>query len=51
VLGEAGADRLTMEAVAKRADTATRTVYNHFSSRDELIAAALDQLLREYRGG
>ena len=49
VLGEVGADRLTMEAVAERADAATRTLYNHFSSRDELIAAALDLLLREAR--
>ena len=49
VLGEAGADRFTMEAVANRADAATRTLYNHFSSRDELIAAALHRLLQEYR--
>ena len=49
VLGEVGADRLTMEAVAERADAATRTLYNHFSSRDELIAAALDLLLQEAR--
>jgi AcrR family transcriptional regulator len=37
VLAESGADGLTMEAVAARADTATRTLYNHFSSRDDLI--------------
>jgi AcrR family transcriptional regulator len=37
VVGEVGADRLTMEMVAERADTATRTLYNHFSSRDELF--------------
>jgi TetR/AcrR family transcriptional regulator, transcriptional repressor of bet genes len=49
VLGEVGADRLTMEAVAERADVATRTLYNHFSSRDELVAAALDLLLQEAR--
>jgi AcrR family transcriptional regulator len=49
VLGEVGADRLTMEAVGERADAATRTLYNHFSSRDELIAAALDLLLQEAR--
>ena len=49
VLGEVGADRLTMEAVAERADAATRTLYNHFSSRDELIAAALGLLLQEAR--
>jgi AcrR family transcriptional regulator len=49
VLGEAGADRLTMEAVAERADTATRTLYNHFPSREKLIAAVLDLLLAEAR--
>ena len=49
VLAESGADRLTMEAVAKRADVATRTLYNHYSTRDELIAAALQHLLQEYR--
>jgi AcrR family transcriptional regulator len=49
VLRDVGADRLTMEAVAEQADTATRTVYNHFSSRDELIAAAFDLLLQEAR--
>lgn len=49
VLGEVGADRLTMEAVAERSDAATRTLHNHFSSRDELIAAALDLLLQEAR--
>jgi AcrR family transcriptional regulator len=49
VLREVGADRLTMEAVAERADAATRTLYNHFSSRDELVAAALGLLLQEAR--
>jgi AcrR family transcriptional regulator len=49
VLWEVGADRLTMEAVAERADAAVRTLYNHFSSRDELIAEALRTLLAEAR--
>src|SRR5271154_7026495 len=49
VLGQVGADRLTMEMVAERADAATRTLYNHFSTRDELIAEALDRLLEEAR--
>jgi AcrR family transcriptional regulator len=49
VLGEVGADRLTMEAVAERADAATRTLYNHFSSRDDLIAEALSRLLQDFR--
>jgi AcrR family transcriptional regulator len=49
VLGELGAERLTMEAVAERADIATRTLYNHFASRDELIAQAFALLLNSYR--
>lgn len=49
VLGEVGTDRTTMEAVAERADTATRTLYNHFASRDELIAEAFGLLLSTYR--
>jgi AcrR family transcriptional regulator len=49
VLGEAGAERLTMETVADRAGAAIRTLYNHFSSRDELIAEALSRLLAEFR--
>lgn len=51
VLGEVGTERLTMEAVAERADTATRTLYNHFASRDELIAQAHALLLSAYREG
>jgi AcrR family transcriptional regulator len=49
VLGEVGTDRLTMEAVAARADAATRTLYNHFSSREQLIAEALHRLIQEFR--
>src|SRR5260370_22442773 len=49
VLGEVGAARLTMEAVAERADAATRTLYNHFSSREQLIAEALHRLIQEFR--
>jgi AcrR family transcriptional regulator len=49
VLGEVGADRLTMDMVAKQADAATRTVYNHFSSRQELLAAVYADLLRTFR--
>jgi AcrR family transcriptional regulator len=49
VLGEVGADRLTMDMVAKRADAATRTVYNHFSTRQELLAAVQAHLLQAFR--
>jgi AcrR family transcriptional regulator len=49
VLGEVGADRLTMDMVATRADAATRTVYNHFGSRQALLAAVYADLLRTNR--
>jgi AcrR family transcriptional regulator len=49
VLGEVGAERLTMDLVATRADVATRTVYNHFGSRQELLAAVYADLLRTNR--
>ena len=49
VLGEVGADRLTMDMVAQRADAATRTVYNHFSTRQELLAAVQAHLLGAFR--
>jgi AcrR family transcriptional regulator len=49
VLTESGAEGLTMEAVAARADTATRTVYNHFSSRDELIKAVFRRQIDDLR--
>lgn len=34
-----GVDRLTMEAVAKRADTSIGSVYRFFTNRDELLLA------------
>lgn len=49
VLGDAGAERFTTEAVADRAGAAIRTLYNHFSSRDELIVEALSRLPTEFR--
>jgi len=49
VVGEVGADRLTMEMVAERADTATRTVYNHFSTREQLFNEMNARLLEMYR--
>jgi AcrR family transcriptional regulator len=49
VLGEVGAERLTMDMVATRAGAATRTVYNHFGSRQELLAAVYEDLLRTNR--
>jgi AcrR family transcriptional regulator len=35
-----GGEDVTMKAVAKRAGVALRTLYNHFSGRDELLTAA-----------
>jgi AcrR family transcriptional regulator len=49
VLGEVGAERLTMDMVAARAGAAPRTVYNHFSSRQELLAAVYADLLETNR--
>jgi AcrR family transcriptional regulator len=36
----AGGESVTMKAVAERAGVALRTLYNHFSGREELLAAA-----------
>jgi AcrR family transcriptional regulator len=49
VLGEVGAERLTMEMVAKRADAAKRTVSNHFPTRQDLLAAVYADLLQTFR--
>jgi AcrR family transcriptional regulator len=42
VLAEVGVAQLTMQAVAERADTALRTVYNHFPSKEALVVDAYD---------
>jgi TetR/AcrR family transcriptional regulator, transcriptional repressor of bet genes len=44
---EQGAEAITVQAVATRADVALRTVYNHFPSRDALLAAAWTDLATE----
>jgi AcrR family transcriptional regulator len=49
VLGEVGADRMTMDMVAERADAATRTVYNYFPTRQELLGAVQAHLLQAFR--
>lgn len=41
LLRERGTAGLTMTAVARRADVAVRTVYNHFASVDKLTAAMM----------
>ena len=49
VLGEVGADRLTMDMVAERADAATRTIYNYFPTRQDLLSAVQAELLAAFR--
>ena len=49
VLGEVGADRLTMDMVAERADAATRTIYNYFPTRQDLLSAVQAELLGAFR--
>ena len=49
VLGEVGADRLTMDMVAERADAATRTIYNYFPTRQDLLSAVQAESLQAFR--
>ena len=49
VLGEVGADRLTVGMVAERADAATRTIYNYFPTRQDLLSAVQAELLQTFR--
>jgi AcrR family transcriptional regulator len=49
VAGRSGLEALTMQAVAEQADVALRTIYNHFDSRESLIAAALGSLTDQTR--
>jgi AcrR family transcriptional regulator len=49
VLGEVGADRLTMDMVAERADAATRTIYNYFPTRQDLLSAVQSESLQAFR--
>jgi len=44
VLADVGANNLTMQAVAKAADVALRTVYNHFPSKEALIVEAYNRI-------
>jgi AcrR family transcriptional regulator len=49
VLAEVGAGRLTMDLVAERADAATRTIYNYFPTRQDLLSAVQAELLQAFR--
>lgn len=45
---EKGTAKITMTAVAGRADVALRTVYNHFTSLDALLAAVMAMINEEF---
>ena len=45
VIAEVGTRRATMDMIAARGGTTRVTLYNHFSSREELIARVLDREL------
>ncbi len=49
VVAADGLGALTVGAVANQADVALRTVYNHFESRDAMLAAALGDLAEQTR--
>jgi AcrR family transcriptional regulator len=43
VFGEHGLSRSSIEAIAGGAGVSTRTIYNHFSGKDELFATVLEE--------
>jgi AcrR family transcriptional regulator len=45
---ERGSTAIQMADIARRADVATRTAYNHFSSTDELLGAAMATITDEF---
>ncbi|MQA82822.1 MAG: TetR family transcriptional regulator [Streptosporangiales bacterium] len=45
---EKGSAKITMTAVAGRADVALRTVYNHFASVDALLASVMSTINEEF---
>ena len=44
---EVGYDGLTMRGLAEKAEVSPKTLYNLFSSKDELLAAALEDHPRD----
>jgi AcrR family transcriptional regulator len=44
LLGESSLDHMSMASIAHAADVSLRTLYRYFSTRDELVAAASDEL-------
>lgn len=49
LLGKQGYDRLQIREVARRAQVSTRTIYQRYDSREELIVAALERWLQRNR--
>lgn len=47
LLMEGGIDAVTVDEVARRSGVAKSTMYRHFESVDELVIAALDQMVGE----
>jgi len=47
ILADAGYAGMSLEDVAERTDIAKATLYHYFSSKDELVAAALEALTQE----
>ncbi|WP_131815169.1 TetR/AcrR family transcriptional regulator [Mycolicibacterium holsaticum] len=50
VAAQRGFAGLTLAAVAKSAGVSTRTLYTHFSSRDDLLTQVLEATARDYVG-
>ena len=44
---EEGFDNASMDRIAERADASKRTVYNHFTSKDELLHAVIAKFIGE----
>ncbi len=49
LLTEQGFDCVTMNAVAERAGVVKKTLYNTFGSKDELLLAAIGEVIADYR--
>lgn len=49
LVDESGADEFSLRALAKRLHSSTATLYRHFTSKDELLAAAGEYVLGEAR--
>lgn len=49
-LTEKGYDRVTMNALAERAGVVKKTLYNLYGSKDDLLLAAISEIIDSYRG-